>query len=467
MADPLTVSGGGSVAVSTGEIGEHATALRRFISAAGMCRQRLDSIDTLIRESAIVEHDAPVSAVRAEEAIRDSAEALWRAELLARSISVKLEAAAFGYGVAERFAENLAQSAAATLAYRLGTLWPVLGVALMPGATVMLGSIMFMPRDERAALLGWFTHRSGVLSDPRFVDAVRLAAESADDAGMGLLRVPPQLHALLGSEGLGILGVGTSAAVVTGAARSVGALRETPVQVEARKTITTSVPKSFADHASRVPTGEEQITVERYVIPGEADRFVVYIGGTRDGGLESTTEPFDMTSNLSAVGMGDSGSLRSVELALADAGVTAESPITFVGYSQGATTATVHADSGNYNTVGLLTLGSPAMDLQRSDAVHVALEHDEDVVTATTGFHKSNDTIVASRAVFDGGDVPHGVLPAHDIGLYIETAALVDASHEARLTKAEEVFAGFSRGATRVESTDYRATRIHAGRTSS
>lgn len=459
MADGLTVSGGGTVSVSTGEIGEHATAIRRFISAAGACRLQLDSIDKLVSESTIVKQDAPVSAARAEDAICASASALWAAELMARPISMGLEAAAFGYGAAEQFAENLARAAAGTIAYRLGTLWPILAITMLPGAAgVALGTLL-TPHEKRAATLSWFTEKSGLLSDPQFVDALRLAAESADDAGMGLLRVPPQIHALLGSEGLALLGVGTSAAVITGTARHFGALRETPVQVVAGKTTIETVPQSLEEQAERIPTGDEQIRVERYVIPGEPDRFVVYIGGTRDGGLEATTEPFDMTSNISAIGMGDSGSLRAVELALAEAGVGPDSPIHFVGYSQGAITAVVQADSGKYNTAGVFTVGGPAMDLKSSNAPHVALEHDEDLVTATAGFHKGNDTIVASRAVFDGQKPPDGLLPAHDLGLYIETAALADASHEQRLEEAAAAFANFTGGAIRVESTDYLATR--------
>lgn len=447
------------MAVSTGEIGEHAIAIRRFIAAAAACRFHLDSIDSLIRDSTIVQQDAPVSAVRAEDAIHASASALWVAELMARPISIGLEAASYGYGAAEQFAENLARAAASTIAYRLGTVWPLLAIAMAPGAVGVTFGTLLTPHDKRASLLSWFTEKSGLLSDPQFVDALRLAAESADDAGMGILKVPPQIHALLGSEGLALLGVGTSAAVITGTARTFGALKETPVMVTAGATTRETVPQTLKEQAERIPTGDEQIKVERYVIPGEPDRFVVYIGGTRDGGLEATTEPFDMTSNISAIGMGDSGSLRAVELALAEAGVGPDSPIHFVGYSQGAITAVVQADSGKYNTAGVFTVGGPAMDLRTSDAPHVALEHDEDLVTATAGFHKGNDTIVASRSVFEGKLAPDGLLPAHDLNLYIETAALADASHEQRLEKAAAAFAEFTDGAVRVESTDYLATR--------
>src|SRR5690554_7852697 len=44
--------------------------------------------------------------------------------------------------------------------------------------------------------------------------------------------------------------------------------------------------------------------------------FEVYIGGTRDLSLTTATEPWDMTSNVHTLSMGDAGSYRAAQEAM-------------------------------------------------------------------------------------------------------------------------------------------------------
>ena len=138
---------------------------------------------------------------------------------------------------------------------------------------------------------------------------------SIDDAAAGVLGVPPPVSMALGDEGAGILGVTASAAAVLAAARTVGALREAPV---AGPGSAGPVPVPATDRRRRprrrIPSaaGGPQVRIERYggaATPG--------LGGLhrRHGRVEPgrrRAEPWDLTSNLTAVADQGAGSYRAV-----------------------------------------------------------------------------------------------------------------------------------------------------------
>lgn len=460
-ADDLFVSGGGSSRVSTGEMATQAQNLRALADTMERCRRELASVDRLIDGSQIVAKDAPYSAGWAERAIDDAGVMLHLATAEAALLAAALEAAAEGYGAVERGVASASRMLAAQLAYGLGAIFPFMLPGLGAAAVAVGAAFVLSPRQQQQELLDWLQQNQALLSDPRFVELVRLATVSADEFGAGTIRFPPALALMLGSETLGILGLSTSAAVVVGLSRGTGALRETGVSVSrAGRRTGAAPPESLAGRAARVPSHEAQIRIDRLVIPGEADRFEVYLGGTRDTSLIPGVEAFDMTSNVNAIAMGEAGSLRAVELAMAEAGVKADSPVQFTGYSQGGLVAASLAASGDYNTQGLVTLGGPVGQIAvPENIVYVALEHPDDIIPATGGPWSSNAPVLVRREVFADTPVPPGLLPAHQLARYRDTAALADGSGERRLVEAAAALREFSSSATRVETTSWVARR--------
>ena len=85
----------------------------------------------------------------------------------------------------------------------------------------------------------------------------------------------------------------------------------------------------------------------------------MFIAGTNDWSLHSTDSAFDMSSNLALVAGVQAASLIATERAMADAGVTRNDRVVFVGHSQGGAVAATLAESGRYDTAGLFTVGAP------------------------------------------------------------------------------------------------------------
>ena len=471
MSDDLVISGGGSTEVATAGLLSQKQHLHSLATELDACLGRLHTIDGRVTTARLRTVDAPLSSMRAEQAI-DEARALARsARDHAEFLSSGLAAAAMAYGEAEALAGRIAQDMSATLAYQLGLWLPIIGTFALP--SVLAGGLVFgggaalgyalTPEAERKRAIGqWMKDNKRVLRDPRFVGFVRLAVSSADDFGEGMVRLPEPIAQILGDKGLGILGASSSAAVVVGVAGSAGVLRETPVKVT-----TASVkegpppPQGFEERAKRIPTGTNQIRIDRYTEPGRPDRFEVYLGGTIDGSIVAGREPWDMTSNLNAVAGGSAGSLAATRQAMALAGIDSSSPVTFSGYSQGGLLAASLASSGDYDTKGLFTLGGPAGQVEVShDIPYVAIEHADDLVPATGGIWKSSDPLLVTRTVYAGeADAGDAFFPAHELSNYRETARLADGSDEQRLVAARQTLHDFSGGTASVQSSYFHAAR--------
>src|SRR5690606_38755981 len=99
---------------------------------------------------------------------------------------------------------------------------------------------------------------------------------------------------------------------------------------------------------------DDQIRIDRIIGADGQERFEVFLAGTVDLGI-SGSEPWDMRSNLGALAGGDPASLRAVEAAMRAAGIDGETPVTFVGYSQGGLLAARLAASGEWQAAGLVT----------------------------------------------------------------------------------------------------------------
>lgn len=459
-AGQLIVSGGGSTMVATDDVLAEAAVLRHLHEAAADWAGRLSRIRSL--------DDTPAPAWRPS----DPGPAVFEAELAASTVGEHaghladaLDQAAENYGEAERLATLLLRSSSAFSAYVLGRLAPLLAVLAVPAvtSTALIATVLawLFPgvagRGEAAdgttgdgepasahPAPGDATRQRDVariLTNPVFVQAVRLLVSSADDAAAGSAGVPLPVPFLLGDEGLGVLGVPTSAAALLGLARPLGRLRESPVTARRTAVKRAPPPQGLAGLASRIPraaAGAPQVRIERYGTTRPT--WVVYSGGTIDWSASTSREPWDLTSNLSAVAKQESGSYRTVVQAMKAAGVRPGDPVVQVGHSQGGLVAARVAASGEFNTVAVATFGAPAGQVPVPPEVPmIATEHSDDLVPALGGTPRDvtgpgNEHLVVRREAFAGDSLPEGqYLPAHDMDAYEQTARLEDASAEPRI----------------------------------
>jgi hypothetical protein len=278
----------------------------------------------------------------------------------------------------------------------------------------------------------WILANSQLITDPAFVEGVRATVMSVDDATGSAMGLPHGAIEQLAAAG-GLTGVELSAAITLLAGGSVGLFREGPVSVER---VTTSqglhAPNGTVDRLSRVPEND-QVRIERYDAPGSPPRYVVYIGPTETFSPVATDnrEPWDLTSNVSAVAGLDAGSLRATELAMHDAGIRDRDEVEFVGFSQGGLIAARLAASDSWNAVGLETFGAPAGGVALPEGLHgMAIRNTDDFIPALAGPQTDHHLLQVERRAFPpGAPIPSAEpAPAHQRDAYAVTAAVVDAA---------------------------------------
>lgn len=467
MSGKLTV-GTSETTVLTTDLEQFAQCLEVVASELSESARRLARADRFVTHGELLRTDAPYSAILAEEAI-DAAQlaasdALASSELITTGLRFVIE----NYESTEQQLARAHEGLAAHVGYGLGWLLPSIALLaapiVLPGLAGAALGLLLMPADQRQRLvqgvLALAHAKAGILTDPVTVELVRQTVTSADDFMAGLAHVPPGVAFLAGDEGLDLTGLATSAAIVGGAAGAFGLLRESPVDVKPVSVTGNTTPATgIKDRIERIPSGDEQIRIDRYESPGKPDRVEVYIAGTAALGGVTGPEPWDMGSNLQAVAGGSPGSLRSVEAAMALAGVTPETPVVFTGYSQGGLIAAQLAASGDWNTAALVTVGAPAGQVAVPHGVdYLAIEHTDDIVPALGGRFEQSAPLVVRREVFDGAvDTSERLLPAHELSNYVLTAELVDAEPDARIRSIVDRLGG---DGYRVTSTMYRADRI-------
>ena len=315
---------------------------------------------------------------------------------------------------------------------------------------------------------------AALLSSPAVVRGVEVAVGSLDEAGMGAIGVPLPVTLGIGSAGLGITSLaGTSrlasringivANPSTALAASAGAGATVPTSTQRLSTLPAAAPRDFADMLSRIPTeadGGAQVRIEEF-----GDTHVVYIGGTVDGSLGAGSQPWDMSSNLAALG-GDTGaSENAVRRAMIDAGIQQGDPVILVGHSQGGLVALRVAESVDVTARAVITAGSPIHAMQAPHGVPVvAFEHTDDVVPALGGIvTQAQPEVVYIREAgvtpqsFDGTTV----LPAHRLDAYVATARTSAFIANDTVARVRAEVDALPRTGT---STLWRATRLEAGR---
>ena len=472
MSDELTISGGGSVAVATGTLIDHAQSLESVRDEAAGSARQLAGIDRLVVATAAL----PAVAIEAEREMDSARALLGELERGAGFLAAALRLSADAYGAADRYAERAMQQLAGRLGYAAGFFLPLLGVLLAPSAGVVIGGLVVAAvvfpdqrRDLARQLRTWLGAHTRSLSDPFTVGLVRMTVMSVDNVAAGVLRVPPGTTEALGA--LGVVTTGSTAAVIATVGNQFGVFAETPVTVRATSTsVRDSPPVGLAARVDRLPSPQtgplgEQIIIDRIQMPGEPDRFEVYIGGTADWSVIASDEPLDMTSNVQAIAELPAGSYRAVEQAMADAGVTAHSDVVVTGHSQGGLIATALAASGDYSVRGVVTIGAPAGHIVVPSSIPVvAIEHTDDLVPALAGVRTNHDAILVERRAFEpGADLGDSPLPAHERAPYRETAALADRSADAKLTAAIRSMSYREGANATVTTSTYLAERVGRG----
>jgi pimeloyl-ACP methyl ester carboxylesterase len=212
---------------------------------------------------------------------------------------------------------------------------------------------------------------------------------------------------------------------------------------------------SFDDAVARIPAvepGQAQVRIEK--TPAAA---FVYVGGTVTGQFFGGQEPWDMSSNILAMGGQTSDSERGVRKAISAAGVAASDRIVIVGHSQGGLLAQRIAADPALNVRDVVLVGSPQSPEGVPGNVHVvALENRNDPITALggAGANTRADVTAERTPAIGAGDA----LAAHHLEAYRGVARDFDASsNPAAMGAARQVFPGEDGGC---QATDWRIDRV-------
>jgi hypothetical protein len=465
LGDELTISIGGGARVATDELFGRAAALGAMHEACGAWSERARYLHDRLIDGGL--DDAPRAGgdgaafplMRASVLLRDAA-------VEADRLRVALVQSAEQYGYAERAVTALwdfGVRSAASVAGMTLPLW------VIPGTWLALGL-------RGAAAQGWWSpeRTAGLLlSDPTVIRLVRSAGGALDEAVLGRLGVPPALATLFGHG----VGVPENAALLLGAAAGFGlfgsrAFTEAPVTVRrSGAAVPVRAPAGIADLAKRVPSGSAgapQIRVERYGRTA-SPRWIVYVTGTIASSPVAGAEPWDVTSDVHgladdsrfspAAARGHSGGAdRAVRQALAEAGAKPDDPVLAVGHSLGGIVAAELASDPGRNVVGAVNLGGPIASADLGDVPVLSLEHDDDVIPALAGpGHPSPGLVTVRREALSGNET--GLMPAHALSRYRETAVLVDAAETPEVVAFGDLVRDFTAGDAG-ERTEWRADRV-------
>ncbi|GAB3618530.1 hypothetical protein GCM10027416_30870 [Okibacterium endophyticum] len=473
-AGQLTVSNGGQTSVSTDSMFELAAVLAVLSGDARDWSAQASRAASLTADSGLAARyglaEGPLNLARSR--LDEAAE-------VSRSLSARVERAAQNYEVGEQRSSGFGQVLGAAAGFAAGMLVRNAAIGMLPLASPIALAVLTMRQPEArraiavlgAPLAGALAGQDGLLANPAVVHLVRLLVSSADDVLMGFGGLPVSFAGALGDHGAGIVGLDIAAAAVM-VLGGRHAFTETAVRVSRASTTPAAPPVSLADAATRIPdaeAGEPQVRVERYLDAEGNMSFAVYIAGTADFAV-SSDEPFDMTSNVAAVAGADAAAVRATTEAMRLAGISAEDDVALFGHSQGGLVAARIASSGDYSVGSLVTFGSPSGQVDvPSTVAQLAVEHTDDLVPALGGVPlgggQGSDRLVVSRQAFPAGPPAEaGAMPAHDMELYEQTAAMIDGSDDPRvaavLTTVAGAGAAFGAGAVSGTATHYRAERV-------
>lgn len=462
MTTAITV--GGTTEVET----EHLQALAlRLERASAECHE------VVLRLRPLRTHDSASRDADLADVERHVVRARERFDELAHVLRRAIELYSFTEGAATTAVESVLAQLAATVGLIASRLGLVLVPALINAAIAATAVWAVLPQHMRDSA----AHGAGialdqvapVFSDPRFVSSLRVALTAVDDAALGALGVPPALVAALGETGAGVSGIDTAALAVLGLAALAGTSGVDPVRVEqvgadrrrGEGTTASAPPTSLADRVGRVPDAAIPIVIERYPLPDGTWHFEVYIAGTDSHAELGGDRPWDMASNVALVAEQNASSLQAVQAALLAAGATAASSVVFTGYSQGGAIATALAESGQWNTTGLVTVGAPTGGMPVLGTYPaVVIEHREDLIPVLSGIRRETNAVIVRGDALPVVATSDSVLPAHEIERYEATASLADEHSNGTL---QSTIAALPVARDTGERMAFTATRLSAG----
>ena len=417
-------------------------------------------------------YGVPPAALEAHRIASTAVQVLLEAQHRAQRLGDTVRSCLTEYAQTEQAAIGLSHRVSENLAWFFGAgaglFWVPVALDLV-GGFLLGGAMTGRSPSQTVLLLQDFLKSHGrILTNPATVAAIRELASDADGIGEGYLLLPPPVAGEL--QASGTTGVSSSANTVVALGRDLGLFEKSGVTV--RKTSSFeygSPPTSLTARAESFPLpasdpNGEQIRIDRYVEAGKPDRFDVFIAGTVTFDPVTAKQPFDLASDLSGVGQQPSASYEAVVQAMKQAGITAHSPVVMNGYSQGGLVASMVAASGKYNVHGVVTFGAPSSQVHIPASVPVlSVRNTEDLVPATSGYDVNTNALIVERPAFANQPVPSDwAVPAHRLSYYQQTAAVVDQAKSSEVRTVLDPLNRFGRGATRVDSTLWLATRVPA-----
>jgi hypothetical protein len=465
-----TVNSGGRVVVASDALLAQLDSLRHVAENLRLCVGAVVGVVELLEPRTTLDHAMPPAALEARRLTRAAAELLVSAQNHAEHIAAGVVSCLTEYAQTEQVASALGHRIDEQLAWAMGAGARLIGLPVLLGAGTGLLVASAVTRQSPVAfaraLQDYLKKHGRILTNSATVAIVRELAADADGFGAGFLLVPPPVAEALDAGGL--TGVSSSSNAVVAAGRAVGLFE--PSGAAVRKTSSFEYgtpPTTLEQRAESFPQPQtdpngEQIRVDRYIQPGKADRFDVYIAGTVTFDPKTGTEPFDLTSDLNGVGGQSSASYRAVVEAMKAAGVTGSSPVVLNGYSQGGLLASQVAASGAFNVQGVVTFGAPSAQVAIPASIPVlTVRNAEDLVPATSGYDVNSHAVIVERPVFANSAVPSDwAVPAHRLSYYQQTAAVVDRAHSSEVRGVLDPLNQFGDGATRVDSTLWVGTRV-------
>jgi hypothetical protein len=395
-ADGLEVSGGvGGIHARTEDM-EHAAALLAATAAdvagAGLRVTAVAATPALVVPAA----DSPGTFAHVEGAVAAAAvgpRGLLPAAARLELLGLRLRAAAVAYETTERAANLLSQAVDVAT---LGALGLTVAVGI-PGA----GSAVRLPE---------------------------LGSRVAGVVEVAIVIVPGSARQAV--QGIGGFAAGTPALRDGHAV----ALAGPPLPVPAP----TGVRDLLRGVASCYPEGGAPpgtVRVLRVTHPGGRRAWVVEIPGTQDWWPLPGPNPFDLTGDVASLAGRATAAGEVVATALAAAGARTGEPVLLAGHSLGGMVAAgLAADPSfrsRFTVTHVLTAGSPVADYAVPEQVRVlALEHTDDLVPALDGRRDPDRAGWVTVRGVSGGRRPLDPEGAHDVGGYVRTAALVDASRD-------------------------------------
>ncbi|MDM4762318.1 hypothetical protein QT381_04775 [Galbitalea sp. SE-J8] len=477
MSDDITVASPNELAVDTAHLLALASRIASSSLEARLASLALGVADGAVPRALLMAAGAPYPCYRTEDEIDEARARVDAFVAGAEREAALLAAAALAYVLADR----AAHVATAAIAWTLGALVRIaLPALVIAGAHAAAGWMITGAvggddfrriRDRGISNLAHaaerFLHdRPRLTSNPLLAMLLRAATRDADEFLGGFAGVPMPGSLIAGDDETGWVDSRDVARLLGTTLPALGLYRESRVEVRriARETGSTASP-TLDELVRRLPTNDDdaasRVRVERYHRPGRADGFIVYIAGTNTWTATGSADPSDMTSNLDAMGGLSSGAERAAREAMAQAGVSSESDVVFVGHSQGGLIAHELAASGDYRTAGVFEIGSPAdqVDVDRGTP-DVRLVHDGDPVAALGG---DSRTVDVKRAPWDDGPMPKATdipVVAHDAATYEQTAALAQQSDDPRIARLTSAIASVTGGATSVTVEKYASSRV-------